>query len=414
MKKLVLFTAVISLFFLLEKVEANHYQAGIGFNYFYSNLSPYGRWIEIDDGLVVWKPRIHNRHWQPYAQGTWVWTNDGWYWDSYEPFGYVVYHYGRWHYDDYYGWIWVPDYQWAPAWVEWRYDDDYIGWAPLPPYAVFNIHSGIHFSIDFSLPFNHWNFVKYRYFGHQRAYDYYEAPLYKERIFGGTKMRNDYGYERERVINRGVDYRTVQERGARNLQQRELVRSSVEATDRNSIIKNGNRIEILTPRNQAQTGERNFLIERGDRQSTLNVSKVEVGERRRNLDNTQPGKVDERNKVRTNERIIEDENKIDNRKPAVEQPAKSGERKREVQVQPQTEVKRNKPEEMRSREVVKEKTVESKPVERRREVQAQPQDRQIERSVPNSSRRTDQREAAPSRKNTNRGSEDDKVKERRR
>ena len=153
MKKLVLFIAVISFFFLTEKVEANHYQVGIGFNYFYSSLSPHGKWIEIDDGLVVWKPRIHNRHWQPYARGTWIWTNDGWYWDSYEPFGHIVYHYGRWHYDDYYGWIWVPDYQWAPAWVEWRYDDDYIGWAPLPAYAVFNIHSGIHFSINFSLPF---------------------------------------------------------------------------------------------------------------------------------------------------------------------------------------------------------------------------------------------------------------------
>ncbi|MDP1994759.1 MAG: hypothetical protein Q8K40_05880, partial [Ignavibacteria bacterium] len=191
MKKLVLFIAIFSFFFLNEKVEANSYQVGIGFNYFYSSLSPHGRWIEIDDGLVVWRPRILNRHWQPYAQGTWIWTNDGWYWDSYEPFGYIVYHYGRWHYDNNYGWIWVPDYQWAPAWVEWRYDDDYIGWAPLPPYAVFNSHSGIHFSIDFSLPFNHWNFVKYRYFGHQRAYDYYEAPLYKERIFRGTKMRNE-------------------------------------------------------------------------------------------------------------------------------------------------------------------------------------------------------------------------------
>ena len=402
MKKLVLFIAIFSFFFLNEKVEANSYQVGIGFNYFYSSLSPHGRWIEIDDGFVVWKPRIHNRHWQPYAQGTWIWTNDGWYWDSFEPFGYVVYHYGRWHYDDYYGWIWVPDYQWAPAWVEWRYDDDYIGWAPLSPYAVFNVHSGIHFSINFSFPYNHWNFVRYKYFGHQNAYNYYAAPQYKERIFGGTKTRNDYGYERERVVNRGVDLRTVQERGARNLQQRELVRKDVESIGRNSVIKNGNRIEILTPRNQAQTSERNFSIERGERRSSLNVSKVEVGERRRNLDNAQPGKVDERNKVKLNERIIEDKNKIENRKSATEQ--KPVERKREIQSQPQREVQTKKADEVRSREVVKEK-----PVERKREVQTQTQNRQIEKTDPSSGRKVEQREAVSKRKETNREN-DNKIK----
>ena len=411
MKKLVLVIAILFTFFLNEKVEAKSYQDGIGFNYFYSSLSPYGRWIEIDDGLVVWKPRIKNRHWQPYDRGTWIWTNDGWYWDSYEPFGHIVYHYGRWHFDDYYGWIWMPDYQWAPAWVEWRYDNDYIGWAPLPPYARFNMHSGIHFSINFSLPFNHWHFLKYKHFGHQHAYNYYEPPMYKERIFGGTKMRNDYGYERERVINRGIDLKTVQGRGARNLQQRELVRKDVESVGRNSVIKSGNRIEVLTPRNQEQAPERNFSIERGERKSSLNVSKVEVGERRRNLDQTQPGKIDERNKVKLNERIIEDENKVETRKPAVQE--KPVERKREAQVQPQPEVQRNKPVEIRSREVVKEKTVESTPVERKREVQTQRENRPTERAVPNSGRNTEQRSAAQKPTN-NKRSEDEKTKERKR
>ena len=31
------------------------------------------------------------------------------------------------------GWVWVPGYTWAPAWVSWRYGDGYAGWAPLPP-----------------------------------------------------------------------------------------------------------------------------------------------------------------------------------------------------------------------------------------------------------------------------------------
>ena len=35
------------------------------------------------------------------------------------------------------GWYWVPQTQWAPAWVSWRRGESYVGWAPLPPSARF-------------------------------------------------------------------------------------------------------------------------------------------------------------------------------------------------------------------------------------------------------------------------------------
>ena len=39
-----------------------------------------------------------------------------------EPYGWVVYHYGRWVWTDRWGWMWVAGYDWAPpAWVEWCY-----------------------------------------------------------------------------------------------------------------------------------------------------------------------------------------------------------------------------------------------------------------------------------------------------
>ncbi len=60
-------------------------------------------------------------------------------------------------YDDYYGWLWYPDYEWAPAWVEWRYDNNYIGWAPLHPYAVFSVSVGIYFTNTYYTPYYHWN-----------------------------------------------------------------------------------------------------------------------------------------------------------------------------------------------------------------------------------------------------------------
>ncbi len=76
-----------------------------------------------------------NADWSPYSDGYWAYTDDGWTWISNEEFGWAVYHYGRWirAYDE---WLWIPGTEWAPAWVSWRMNDDYVGWAPLPPEAV--------------------------------------------------------------------------------------------------------------------------------------------------------------------------------------------------------------------------------------------------------------------------------------
>ena len=164
MKRIIIFSAVLFVFTAFTTEAKRHHNFS---GYFYTELSPYGQWIEIDYGVVVWQPTIMQTGWAPYSQGRWVWTYDGWYWDSYESFGYVTYHYGRWYHDDYYGWLWYPDYEWAPAWVEWRYSNDYIGWAPLHPYATFSISIGIHFSNVFYTPYYHWHFIAYNNFCHQ-------------------------------------------------------------------------------------------------------------------------------------------------------------------------------------------------------------------------------------------------------
>ncbi len=72
----------------------------VSFTIFYTSLSPYGEWIEIDYGVYAWRPLYVKVGWSPYLIGRWVWTPYGWYWDSFEPFGWAVYHYGRWYYDD--------------------------------------------------------------------------------------------------------------------------------------------------------------------------------------------------------------------------------------------------------------------------------------------------------------------------
>jgi len=106
--------------------------AGLTFDTFHAPLTPYGEWVSVGSYGNVWRPRVA-AGWRPYYYGRWEWTSEGWLWVSDEPYGWAVYHYGRWAFDDYYGWIWVPGYQWAPAWVTWRYSGDVVGWAPLAP-----------------------------------------------------------------------------------------------------------------------------------------------------------------------------------------------------------------------------------------------------------------------------------------
>ncbi|HEY2083232.1 MAG TPA: DUF6600 domain-containing protein [Verrucomicrobiae bacterium] len=102
-------------------------------NDFYQPLSPYGQWVTVDGYGQCWRPSQVDASWRPYANGHWELTEAGWYWESDEPWAWATYHYGRWELAGGYGWIWVPQTQWAPAWVSWRSGGGYVGWAPLPP-----------------------------------------------------------------------------------------------------------------------------------------------------------------------------------------------------------------------------------------------------------------------------------------
>src|SRR5262245_49949441 len=67
----------------------------VGVDFFYSNLAPYGYWVDRPSYGWVWVPRHIRHHWRPYSYGRWVWTDYGWTWVSSEPFGWATYHYGR-------------------------------------------------------------------------------------------------------------------------------------------------------------------------------------------------------------------------------------------------------------------------------------------------------------------------------
>ena len=304
MKKIIL-TAVFILFGLSANADANTDFAKRVGGYFYTSLAPHGTWIEIGFGTPVWRPTMIRKSWAPYRQGQWIYTDYGWYWDSYEDFGYITYHYGRWYYDEYYGWIWIPDYEWAPAWVDWRYDDDYIGWAPLSPYALFDISIGIYYNYDYYVSYNHWNYVKYNHFCDHNVYNYYVAPKYKHRVHNRTKMRTNYSYYDGRVRNDGVDFDRIRERSGRNIERRDIVSvNDPNDLSREKIRKTRDK-EIRTyfanPDDISRDGLRDVKVERKERKSTLEISKVELG-RDRNLDRTKETKKDDTREVIRNDR----------------------------------------------------------------------------------------------------------------
>ena len=95
-------------------------------------LANYGDWVNVPAYGQVWQPYVVSS-WQPMVHGQWVWTSSGWSWVSYEPFGWVVYHYGYWDYAPAYGWIWIPGNTWSPARVNWLYFGSNVAWAPMTP-----------------------------------------------------------------------------------------------------------------------------------------------------------------------------------------------------------------------------------------------------------------------------------------
>ncbi len=244
MKKMILLLGLSFMFVFYNTTKAD-LSFSVNFGYFYNTLSPYGSWLEIETGVYVWKPDRMINNWQPYSVGRWVWTDDGWYWDSFEEFGDVTYHYGRWYFDDYYGWLWYPGYDWAPAWVEWRYDDDYVGWAPLPPYAMFSAGRGIVYSLSWNAPLNYWYFVRYRHFCNDNMFGYGVSHEYKKILFRNTKTRNNYDYRKNRIVNNGINRDFIENKGGYRIAERKLV-----DVDRFEGKVNNNEVKRFIPKDE--------------------------------------------------------------------------------------------------------------------------------------------------------------------
>ena len=183
--------AILAINFLLLTVPAGKAHAqdvAVSFQEFYDDLAPYGQWVNDAEYGDVWVPNEEPGY-RPYAtRGHWVLTDAGNMWVSDVPWGWACYHYGRWTYNPYYGWVWLPGYEWAPAWVSWRSGGGMYGWAPMGP--------GYNPGGYYNYPENYWVFVGPQYLYHPNVYTYYEPR------FAGSYMRQTT-YINETYVDNG-------------------------------------------------------------------------------------------------------------------------------------------------------------------------------------------------------------------
>ena len=163
--------------------------SNVSFQLFYDQLSPYGQWIEYSNYGYVWIPDA-GPDFVPYStNGHWIFTDDGWAWDSDYNWGWAAFHYGRWSFSDSFGWFWVPDNEWGPAWVNWREADGYYGWSPMEP--------GISVAMSIDGTYNsqndHWMFVNNRDIERTDINIYYVNRTDQDRILrNSTVIHNTY------------------------------------------------------------------------------------------------------------------------------------------------------------------------------------------------------------------------------
>ncbi|TCN70493.1 DUF6600 domain-containing protein [Acetobacteroides hydrogenigenes] len=218
---------------------------------FYDDLAPYGRWVQLNHYGLVWQPWDLPYGWRPYSDGYWVYTDYGWTFESDVPYGWAVYHYGRWAFDSRFGWVWVPGYEWGPAWVAWRYGDGYVGWAPLAPEVVWSAHGGFGrggVDIEIGIGGFAWCFVNELHFCNRHIRDYLEVPARNVTIIRRSRNVTHYHVVDNRIMNSSIS-REDAERFTRQRVERYRVSEARSRSEAGLSPKN-DELRIYQPRVQ--------------------------------------------------------------------------------------------------------------------------------------------------------------------
>ncbi len=233
-----------------ERAEA---QPGVFVSHetFYHELRPYGHWIQDPEFGRVWLPDV-GRNFHPYVtNGHWVMTEYGNTWVSDYAWGWGPFHYGRWHHDNYYGWMWVPGNEWGPAWVAWRNGGGYYGWAPLGPRLNINISV----NIGGRIPHSYWSFVRYGHFMRHNLYRYCAPRRHVTRIINRTTViNNTYVYNDRHVYYTGPQARHIE----RATRQRVQVHRVNHVERRGTSVAHNGEVSLYRPTTRGSRGTADY------------------------------------------------------------------------------------------------------------------------------------------------------------
>jgi hypothetical protein len=211
----------------------------------YEDLAPYGSWVNVASYGSVWCPDVSSA-WEPYTVGYWVYTDDGWFWVSEDPWGSLPYHYGRWAFDTDYGWVWVPGDAWAPAWVAWRYGAGWVGWAPLPPDVSWQPQVGLDLAgYDLDSHIDRWYFTKAQDFGTSRVRVHVLPADSKQPIVKRTRDVTKYE-PGPRPVEVGMRPDLIQRIGDTKIERYQIVDSS-RPGPKNGVTIRGKQAEVYRP-----------------------------------------------------------------------------------------------------------------------------------------------------------------------
>ena len=222
-KTLLLLTVALTVQIGFPKAQA---EGSVSVDFFYDQLGDYGDWVEVGDYGYCWQPRDTDEDWRPYSDGRWAYTDAGWTWQSEEPYGWAVYHYGRWARIAHKGWVWIPGTEWAPAWVSWRRSPRHVGWAPLPPEASFRRNVGFSGWVDsyYDIGPSAYRFVETRDFGASRLRTVFVEPRENVTIINQTTNITNITYVNNVVNNGGPRFEEISRVSAEPIRRLKLDR----------------------------------------------------------------------------------------------------------------------------------------------------------------------------------------------
>jgi hypothetical protein len=221
-------------------------------SYFYDSMSHDGSWTNDKEYGWSWSPAVSvgDSNWRPYVDnGSWLYTDNGWYWNSGYNWGWAAFHYGRWSHREN-NWYWHPDNVWGSSWVSWRHNDDYYGWAPLSPRARFGSHGGfdVGFDLNIGLGERDYAFV--------RSNQFFDRDLNRHQVRGNevtniyktTTVTNTYTNSNNRYVNQGIPVQNVSRATKQEVKAVTIVDHSAKAGEVVHVgAMQNNRLEVFRP-----------------------------------------------------------------------------------------------------------------------------------------------------------------------